>query len=236
MKYDPNNDPANKPYALIDIDGTMYDGYTIDDLVKAQYAESLIPQEYVAQLYQLYTEFKQGTVPYEIVAHKALLVWGEGLKDQTLELIQQHTNNFFDSHNQLFPFAQELVTLLKENGYYVLFVTGEPQFIGSYFTDHLGADGYISSEYELANGTFTGKTTISLGTNDGKKKVLSNLKNELRDSISFGDSEGDIDMLSLTTHAVCVKPREALRKIANEKGWQIVDEESMIPTIKKILS
>lgn len=231
-----SNIPSNKPFAFIDIDGTVYNGFTIADIAPEQFKSGLMTRKSLDDLFAMYKSYRRGDTPYEKVADTALHIWGEGLKGSSFKEIQDQTHEFFSHSSKLHSFAKELVKLLKSHGYTTIIVTGEPQFVAQYFHIELSTDAYISSIYEVSDDIITGKTERSLGTSDGKLKVIHSLEGTLDNSFAFGDSEGDADMLELVTHSMCVNPTEGLRKIAIENNWNIVNENNVLDTVKKILS
>lgn len=218
--------------ALIDIDGTIYDGFTIMDLALDQQKTGFLSDTTISKLFSIYEKYKSGTVPYEETAHMALIAWGHGLKNQRYNDIEAHTKAFFDAHHKLHSFAPKLVDILEKKGYDSTIVTGEPQFIGEYFTEKIDAQYCLSSVYEVDQGTFTGKTLASLGTREGKREAIKSLHISLSKSVSFGDSEGDIDMLELTDIPFCVNPSKSLQRVADERGWIVVNEKNILERVE----
>ncbi len=230
-----SDDRGLTKYAFIDIDGTIYNGYTIKDLAISQAEKGLLSHDSINELFTLYELFKSGHVPYETVANSALEAWGMGLEGQSVKTIEEHTRNIFTQKNSLFPFAQELVKVLNEKGFHTMIVTGEPQFIGSFFADYVGTRSYISSEYEVVDSNFTGKTLVSLGTSNGKREALQKLGNQFSGSTAFGDSEGDISMFELVDFPFCVNPSAGLLEKAKSNKWNVVTEVNIIEEVQKIL-
>ena len=94
-----------------------------------------------------------------------------------------------------------------------------------------GLDGYLCTNFEVVDGIFTGKTLNSLA--DGKHIVEELLSNYGGKTMAFGDSENDIGMLDKVTIPICINPTPELLSYAQEKGWNIVSDET---AYKKILS
>ena len=51
-------------------------------------------------------------------------------------------------------------------------------------------------------------------------------------SIAVGDSENDADMLNKVDFPVVIEPNSYLKDIAREKGWQIVNRDTIADIIR----
>jgi HAD superfamily hydrolase (TIGR01490 family) len=92
--------------------------------------------------------------------------------------------------------------------------------------ERLGADLTIGSRMEVLDGRFTGE--ISRYTHgEAKAEAMRNLADErnwdLSECFAYSDSSTDLPMLEAVGHPHAVNPDTALRRIAVERGWPVLD-------------
>ena len=73
---------------------------------------------------------------------------------------------------------------------------------------------------------FSGTVENLLGSQQ-KGAIITEWLRDGRTIMAFGDSDGDIGMLSLADRAYCVQPTPALREEAATKGWMIIDQPNL---------
>ncbi len=135
-----------------------------------------------------------------------------------------------ESSHKVYSYTRHLARQLKEQGYFLLAISGSMQEIAEPFSKLYGFDECIGWLYEQKKGYFTGKT---LRATVGKKHQLihdyvaaHNLS--LTGSVMVGDSAGDISMLELADHPVAFNPNEKLLDVALQNNWEIVVERKNI--------
>ena len=228
---------SKRKIALFDIDKTIYQGLVILDLANSQVKYGIISQESYSTICNDVDLYKKGVVGYEETIHNLLVHWASGLKGNLYNHVLTHAIDFLSHKGKFFPFAGELISMLKET-HDVYFVTAEPSFVGKAVSYIFKANGYVSSKFELSNSTFTGNVEISLARREDKMRVVQGLLNkyEKRGSIAFGDSEGDIEMLRQVEIAVCINPTDGLRRVAEKKGWIITTPDEILKIFMENIS
>tara|TARA_B110000014_G_scaffold259099_1_gene246290 strand:+ start:5107 stop:5754 length:648 start_codon:yes stop_codon:yes gene_type:complete len=109
-----------------------------------------------------------------------------------------------------------------------IIVSGTLDFIVHEISNLLGIEESLSTSAELKNGIFTGE--IKGLPNFGKEKVKS-IKEWLNNNstiddievFAYSDSIYDLPLLEYADKPFAVSPDYGLRKIALEKGWEIID-------------
>jgi HAD superfamily hydrolase (TIGR01490 family) len=226
-----------KSIALFDIDNTIYDGYTIRDILIYQHQTPAIAPEYIEQIMEIYKQYKLGNAQYEETAKKALIVWAQSLKGLSYDEIKKQTKEVLDqSTNKFFQYVQPIFDLLKQT-HDIFLVTGEPQFIAEIVMEKLDTAGFISTEFEVIDGKFTGHITDLVSDREHKGTQVRSLMEayDSKNSFAFGDSEGDINMLRLVEHSFCISPTDGLQQIAEQNNWHIVNPENVLEEVKKLL-
>lgn len=212
--------------ALLDLDQTLYDGFAFMDVMHDQERRGIITPDEKSQMDASFQDYVEGRSGY--VETVAALVGQEAaaLKGQDFDIPFEAAKDYF-AHNRrrcFPPFGYELVGQLGLRGYEVYLVTSEPDFIAEAAMAELGAHSYISSNYEMKAGRYTGKVEQMLA--NGQDKVAA-IQAALPDfdpdtAVALGDSEADVAMLSLVKHAFCINPSAKMREVAAERGWPVV--------------
>lgn len=124
---------------------------------------------------------------------------------------------------------QRRLPLLKElsdhqaAGRRVVVVSGAYQHIAEAFGRRLNADDVLATPVEINNGSLTGR----LGQiNVGQLKVqrLTHYLGKAILAAAYGDTKADTPMLELAAEPVAVCPDSALRKVAQARGWRILED------------
>lgn len=225
--------------ALYDIDGTSYKGLLILDLARYQLEKGTLPQSSFDNIERDIGLYRQKQLRYEVMAQNVLEYWAEGLKGKNVSTIEEETRNFFKTSagNKFLPFVQESINLFRQT-HDSYFVTAEPQFVAQEVSIIHQVTGFISTTFEIKDGLFTGKIASSLAKREDKgNKIKQLMQTRLHEeSVAFGDSDGDIEMLEGVEYPICVNPNDELRKTATEKNWTIKKPEEVVPYLKEVLT
>lgn len=103
------------------------------------------------------------------------------------------------------PGMQELFHLLKINGVYISIISTGLSILSEKISRDFNVDFYIANDLEVRDGLLTGQAKINVSTDlDGirKRDYLISLMNKFQlsknETVSFGDSSGDIEMFQAT--------------------------------------
>lgn len=191
-------------------------------IVRAEEEGGFLPSGTFGEVMKILSAVKSGDLKYEDGAHQMLEVHAASLRGQAVESLYEYTRIFLTIHGNLFRrFGAEVMNLLNPT-HELIAVTAEPEYMARAVADSLGMDGVLSSEYEIMGGVFTGNVTRSLAHRDSKRSLLS----EVRPNFAFGDSSGDIEMLSHARHAFCIAPDDELAAAARENSWETFDGDN----------
>lgn len=165
-------------------------------------------------------------------------------EDFEMKLLARFSRKEADRLRQLFidkdikpnikPVSLELIEKCKQEGARVVMVTATYRYVVEPIGELLGIEDIIAAQQEEdSRGEFTGRWLWHV-FQDGKirevKKYLSDRGEELSvlaDSAFFTDSINDLPLMEFVDSyggkAVATNPDKKLRKIAEEKGWKILD-------------
>lgn len=225
-------------YAFFDVDYTIYNGYSTSDfylfLVDHGICNTSIRTK-DAELKKLYTS---GKLDYTTASKRVVELQAKALQGLTVAEVRKLGGEFVKNSIKLFPFVKDLFKLLEANEFQLHLVSGSAfpsvQAIGEW----LGIDNYFASELEIKSQFYTGKVTQMLN-NEKKKHVLSRITNNEDKNVltfGFGDSTGDVEMLSAVDHAFIINPhQEEVKQIAKRNRWNLVTNADVIPKVHQLL-
>ena len=123
------------------------------------------------------------------------------------------------------PVLQELVEH-QEQGHRVLVVTGlfEP-YVASLIAKMPGVEA-IGTPIVLDDGKVTGKLATPFNLGPRKVEALGPFMREGKVLSAYGDTFPDRHMLAASTFPVAVSPDKALRQLAEDEGWRILQDET----------
>ena len=114
----------------------------------------------------------------------------------------------------------------RAQGHRVYIVSTALQEIVDAIVADLGLDGGIGTVCEVVDGRYTGRALRPLH-GKAKAEALEELAArewlDLAASTAYSDSHSDLPFLEAVGHPVVVNPDRALRKIAQQRGWPILE-------------
>jgi HAD superfamily hydrolase (TIGR01490 family) len=104
----------------------------------------------------------------------------------------------------------------------VYIVSATLQEIVQAIADDLGFDGALGTVCEVVDGAYTGKALRALHA-ENKARCIRELDHDLAASTAYSDSHTDLPFLEAVGHPVAVNPDRALRRIAAERHWPVLE-------------
>lgn len=90
----------------------------------------------------------------------------------------------------------------------------------------LGFDGALGTVCEVVDGVYTGRSLRALhgpAKADAVRELAARERIDLSVSTAYSDSATDVPFLEAVGTPIAVNPDRALRRIARERGWEIVE-------------
>jgi len=120
----------------------------------------------------------------------------------------------------------ELVRQHRSRGEKVYVVSATLQEIVEHIARDLGFDGAIGSTCEIVDGAYTGRS-LRAAHGEGKAAAVRELAAaegiDLAASTAYSDSHTDLPFLEVVGNAVAVNPDRALRRIALDRRWPVLE-------------
>ena len=115
-----------------------------------------------------------------------------------------------------------LVEQHRERGEPVYIVSATLQEIVEAIADELGFDGALGTVCEVRDGAYTGRALRALHA-ENKAECVRELGHDLSASTAYSDSHTDLPLLEAVGNPVAVNPDRALRRVAGERGWPVLE-------------
>ncbi len=109
----------------------------------------------------------------------------------------------------------------NRSGIKIVLVSSAYQPLVDLFADHINADS-IGSSLIYQENKLTGVETPVNAYQQKADNILARYKNE-KITAAYGDTMSDLPMMEISEEPVAVTPSPELRKIAEHRGWRIID-------------
>ncbi len=137
---------------------------------------------------------------------------------------------------RLYPEMLQRAYAHQDAGVPVYILTAASQEMADLLARVLAFDGGLGSRSEIVDGRYTGRPAGPFNYREGKVVSMRELAAreglELESSYAYSDSESDLPMLRAVRHAVVVNPDAALRRIAVEEGWEVIELDRLARRLK----
>ena len=122
--------------------------------------------------------------------------------------------------------AKTLVEKHKQQGHTLMVITATNSFITRPIVEAFGIEHLLATEPRVLGGRYTNEIEGIPCYKEGKvsriKQWLTQNEASLEGSIFYSDSHNDLPLMEIVDTAIAVDPDEELKKIAIEKGWDII--------------
>ena len=218
-----------KRLAIFDIDGTIFRSSLLISLVDGLIKDGVFPESVKKEIEKDYLDWINRKGQYSNYISKVVEVYFKYLKGSREDKLKKVAQKvILKDKDKVYRFTRDLIKELQKKNYFLLAISGSPSYMVSYFTNKMGFDHYIASEFEVINGVFTGKPILLPAK--GKGGLLLNFisssktKFDLKNSIAVGDEIGDVEMLEVVGNPIAFNPTSELASYAKKKKWRIVLE------------
>jgi HAD superfamily hydrolase (TIGR01490 family) len=116
----------------------------------------------------------------------------------------------------------DLVERHRRRGEPVYIVSATLREIVQAIADDLGFDGALGTVCEVVDGRYTGRALRALHAEE-RARAIGELDHDLAASTAYSDSHTDLPFLEAVGHPVAVNPDRALRRIAAERRWSVLE-------------
>eukprot|EP01024_Parvocaulis_polyphysoides_P061444 TRINITY_DN6806_c0_g1_i1.p2 TRINITY_DN6806_c0_g1~~TRINITY_DN6806_c0_g1_i1.p2 ORF type:complete len:302 (-),score=15.94 TRINITY_DN6806_c0_g1_i1:408-1265(-) len=224
-----NDQQAVRRIAFFDVDGTIAKSNIVWPFVYIQFAclsifEKIFWIPYFAMMsfvYRAVDKFDRSTFNK---------MFYENYKGYTRQQQPLMANIAMEKYykQRIFKGVVSHIKELQQQGYFIVLVTGQLDFIVQELANIIGANDIIANQLEMdENGVFTGKLRGKPVSN-AQKQILMNQfaekhNTDMKSCIAYGDSISDLPMLMSVGTPITVAPDAKLRQLALQNNWKIIE-------------
>ncbi len=216
--------------AFFDIDGTLFRNSLLVEhfkkLIKYEVIDISVWIEEVRNPFNKWSQRKGDYEEYLVEVSQAFKNSLEGIDQSVIDFISDQVIEI--NWEKTYVYTRERLRWHQDQGHGVFFISGSPDFLVSRMSEKYGAKDYKASTYVMKDGKFTGEV-IPMWDYDSKLLSLKDLVRtydiDLSESYSYGDTSGDLTLLSMTGHPIAMNPNKRLYQhiMADEALKQKVD-------------
>ncbi len=220
--------------AVFDIDGTIFRSSLLIELVNGLVEDGVFPKKAKKEMEADYLAWLNRIGHYNTYIMQVVDIHKKYIKGCSQKKVHETAKRVIDWHkDRVYRYTRDLAKQLRREGYYLVAISGSPDYIVSMFAKYMHFDAAFGWKLEVKQGVFTGKN-VNRDTVDDKAKVLrefvanAKFRVDLKNSIAVGDSEGDIPMLTSVGQPIAFNPAGTLAQYAKNKDWKIVVERKNV--------
>lgn len=211
--------------AIFDIDHTLTRHSTAMRCAVHNLWRGKVPFGFLCSILKPYLRYKKGEMDLQNCDDLM-----EGMIGFPREMLDEMGFVSFEKYSKrdIYESMVELINNYQREGVSVVLATSSPRFVVEPYYRFFRADDLISTELEYdgeqkTSGRFMGPVAFE----EGKRSLLESYLNEKGlDPVKcafYSDSVHDLPSLELCGHPVATNPDRDLRKIALDRGWEILD-------------
>lgn len=211
--------------AFFDIDGTLYrDSLMIEHfkkLVKYEVFDPNLWHSHVKLTYEMWKKRRGDYDDYMLELAELYISTLKGINMNEIEFIAEQVINL--KGDSVYSYTRDKIRWHRQQGHKVFFISGSPQFLVKRMAEKYKATDFRGTEYVTdEDGRFTG-IVKQMWDADSKDKAIKDLVDkyniDLSESYAYGDTNGDMSMLSQVGHPVAINPtKELLENIRNHSA------------------
>jgi HAD superfamily hydrolase (TIGR01490 family) len=213
--------------AFFDLDKTLMQGSSAFQFARAAYAEGLISRRQIVGDGWANLRYRlQGASDEVSLALRERIAAGlQGTR--VVELERLGVGVLAGVLPRIYPRMLRIAHEHQDAGRPAYIVTAAAQDLADILARVMALDGALGSQLsEVESGVYTGRPIGQFMYGAGKALAITELAAreslDLGASYAYSDSESDLPMLECVGHPVVVNPDATLRRIARERGWEVV--------------
>lgn len=221
-----------KKFAAFDIDGTILRNALFFQVIDELIIKGLLPIESKKELDDKFEIYRQRKHPEAFHTYSEVAVNTLFSNIHTLKLTDYRSavdEVIKKSSSHVYVYTRDLISKLKEQGYFLIALSGSEMYAVEQFTKQFDFDLAFGETYVEKDGMLTGEVGEVFRQKDVfLKKFVEEHNLTFEDSFAIGDSLADAKMLELVENPIAYNPEDRLYKLAKEKGWKIVVERKNV--------
>lgn len=202
--------------AFLDIDGTLYrNSLMIEHFKKLVKYEVVDPGIWHTSVKEAFVEWRKRVGEYEDYMLELVDIYYEALKGRRAADLEFISNQVINLNGDIvYKYTRNRILWHQQQGHKVFFISGSPSFLVGKMAQKYQIDGFRGTDYLTDDqGRFTGEVVPmwdSISKNKAIEDFVKQYDIDLSQSYAYGDTNGDLSMLSLVGHPVAINPAKEL--------------------------
>jgi putative phosphoserine phosphatase/1-acylglycerol-3-phosphate O-acyltransferase len=211
--------------ALFDFDGTIIAGYSAMALLQEKFKRREMGVEEIIETANVMAQYNMGGMSFSGLMTSA----AKFMKGMSEESFREFGEELYVKHiaRKVYPEARAIIQAHQAKGHTVAIISSATIYQIEPTARDLDIEHILCSEYEIANGEFTGEIIRPLCFGEGKvlaaEKLAGQFGCDLDNSFFYSDSSDDIELLERVGNPRVLNPNTKLRTIARERDWDVQD-------------
>ncbi len=226
--------------AIVDLDGTLYDGYIWQALTRHHLRHQFKLINLFVYLFPhllLLPIFRLGWISTDFFYR----IWGENMAWLVRNVTFAKGGEIWDwliSEEivpNLRPEVMTAIKMHKKQGHLVILLSGTFQPLLQEMVERLDLDAAVGTPLAVKNGRYLGKIVQPLNIGEGKVKRLITFSKmmdfaiDLQEAFFYTNSIVDLPVMERVGKPVAVYPDNELAHLAAERGWTIIGDHKTTP-------
>jgi HAD superfamily hydrolase (TIGR01490 family) len=210
--------------ALFDVDGTLIERNSASLYMSHLRRTGQARRRDVARTLWYLLQYKLGLLDIQS-ALATSMTWVRGRDEAAME---EDCRQWYAQEVRafIFPTMAKLVEAHREAGHLPVILTSATRYLAEPLGADLGIRHHLVSQLVVENGRFTGEAVRPLCYGKGKvwwaERFAAEHDVDLASSYFYTDSITDLPVLDRVGHPRVVRPDPRLRRVAQQRGWQIL--------------
>lgn len=135
----------------------------------------------------------------------------------------------------VYPEAKELIRRHRDAGHVLVVVSASPEDMVRPIASRLGIEHAVGTRMSTIDGRYSGQITFFCKSQYklvAMREIAEEFGIDLQASYAYSDSGTDLAMLEGTGHPHAVNPDRDLRRLAEERGWPILEFTNPLPPVR----
>lgn len=217
--------------AFFDVGQTIFVGFTTSSFCRFLIERNLIDKSIKKEYDLLEKSYSEKKFTYRQVCTLALSIFAKAVRGMSVNQVREWGSQFLNQKEYFFSWVRPVFKFLQGKRFETYLISAGPSPIIEAIGSILEATQTFSTTLEIMDGIYTGELVLMLHYEEKEKLLHALLENSSETSlnIGFGDSTGDIEMLSQMQKVFITNPhQENVIELAKRNKWLITQEADQI--------
>ncbi len=211
--------------AFFDIDGTIYrEGLITEVFKKMINYEYIDGSQWYSEVRPAYMNWDKRVGDYDTYLLKMVDIYKEAVKGLNAEQMAYVARRVIEQKgDRVYTFSRQQIKWHQKEKNKVIAISGSPSELVKEMSKKYGMDDYRGTIYELDEKGYYNGSIVPMWDAVSKRKAILEMAQkydiDLSKSYAYGDTAGDLTMLSMVGHPYAINPtRELITKINQDEA------------------